>query len=505
MVRKTGGAIWILVSLVVGLAIGALPIRAVGDVTDASVTPTAGTPAWLEPRGLSILDLVGFVPESDLKGMIITDRPGYGILRYEAGKRVGNTVTVTATAYTRYDRSWDGALFGCLGVLPRQDHWPAVVPETKLRIYTASGQDITHKVVPHFYVPAGLKQPERGPDDQSEPNKPTRYARLGNGDPLPRDAQGNLIVPANMGCDLMMQDGTQAGMHEYKTLTVVFTAEIEPHINVQVVSRKSLDFKSYIGPGYYGKFEKLAEQMRNRFPGRHDKFNISRPAEANYVIINFPPQPVDMYSNLGSDVVDNVAYPTGGTYRFTFWENNQEYLTVDFVSSIGIPLDGGWIDAGQAGNVVYLPYKRSSVAVAALEYLVPEGVSYNSCMLTGTCSSTILDQIYNTSMTMKVIFLKVTRTDCALQRIPLRMVGKLWTPGMLAQTASSAPALDAAPAVDPARSLVRASFYASPTLTQSLYLPLVLNRLCVSPPPDDPEGCPCGWFDSIGRMLSFIP
>lgn len=505
MKRNTYGLLVLLLSVLVW------PMMVTGDIEAQSdsqtVAPFTTPPEWLEPQGLSILDLVGFVDDSLLKGMIITDRPGYGILRYESGRRVGNTVTVTATAYTRYDRSWDGALFGCLGVPPRMDQWAVAVPQTKLRIYTASGVDITHKPVPHFYVPVGLVQPQRGPDDQSEPNKPTRYARLGGGAFLPRDAQGNLIVPANMGCDLMIPDGTVPNNHEYKTLTLVFTAEMEPHIYVEVLGTQTIAFKSYVGPGYYGKFQKLAEQIfkyPNRYPGRHDKANLTRPAGANYILINFPPTPVDMYSNLGSDNVDNVAYPTGGTYRVSFWDNNQEYLTVDFVASMGFPLDGSWIDADQSNNATYLPYKRQSVAAAAPEYLVPWGVAYNPCMLQGNCPLTLLDQIYNTSMTMKAIYLKVTRTDCKLQRIPLRMVGNPWVPGMMAQSPAVTP--PASVAVNPRPvTIASASLYASSTLTPALYLPMVLNRLCVSPPPDDPEGCPCGWFDEQGRMLSFIP
>ncbi len=505
MTGKPCRAIWLLASLMGVWLLGIMPLTSAASSEVTETTAPQATPTWLEPRGLSVLELVGFVDEAYLRGMIIYDRPGYGILRYEAGKRMGNTVTLTATAYTRYDRSWDGTLFGCLGVPPRLDQWPTVVPQTKLRIYTSSGVDITGKTVPHFYVPAGLTQPLRGPDDQSEPNKPTRYDRLGAGAPLTRDAQGNLIVPANMGCDLMIPDGTISNNHEYKTLTLVFTAEMEPHITVQVLGTQVMNFKSYIGPGYFGKFEKLAQQMRNTYPGRHDKIAMTIPAETNYIIINFPATPVDLYANLGDPSNnDNVAYPSGGTYRISFWDNNQEYLSVDFVASMGIPIAGSWIDADQSGNVPYLIYKRQPVAAAAPEYLVPAGVSYNACMLSGTCSSSILSQIYNTSMTMRVIYLKVTRTDCDLQRIPLRMVGNAWVPGMLAQT----PAATAFPDTSPVRTssaLVRASIYASDTLTRMTYLPLVLNRLCASPPPDDPEGCPCGWFDSNGRMLGFIP
>ena len=68
-------------------------------------------------EGLNIVDLVGWVPDSDLTGAILQYTPGYGILRYKSGQRVGNTVTITATAYPRFytDSGWNGSLFGCLG------------------------------------------------------------------------------------------------------------------------------------------------------------------------------------------------------------------------------------------------------------------------------------------------------------------------------------------------------------------------------------------------------
>ncbi len=77
-------------------------------------TNTPNAPDWLEPLGLNIVDLVGFVPESDLAGAVISYTPGYGILRYKSGSRNGNTVMVTATAY----RVSSGAVHGTARCLP---------------------------------------------------------------------------------------------------------------------------------------------------------------------------------------------------------------------------------------------------------------------------------------------------------------------------------------------------------------------------------------------------
>lgn len=42
------------------------------------------------------------------------------------------------------------------------------------------------------------------------------------------------------------------------------------------------------------------------------------------------------------------------------------------------------------------------------------------------------------------------------------------------------------------------------TTTLYNYLPYVTLPEA-PPPPDDPRGCPCGWFDDLGRMFDFVP
>ena len=57
---------------------------------------------WLEPRGLSIVDLVGVVPEEHLRGSILVFTGGSGILRYLEGRRDGNRVTIKVDVSPRY-------------------------------------------------------------------------------------------------------------------------------------------------------------------------------------------------------------------------------------------------------------------------------------------------------------------------------------------------------------------------------------------------------------------
>ena len=128
-------------------------------------------------------------------------------------------------------------------------------------------------------------------------------------------------------------------------------------------------------------------------------------------------------------------------------------------------------------------------------------------MIQGNCSSAILEAIWNTPMTMTMVYLRVTRTSTGVDRIPLRMVGPGWSPYDEASSVAvdlhrkqvSANTMAVEPIESGAISRI-ASDHAA--LTYHVYLPLVLKPAL---PPDDPTGCPCGWFTSDGRMVDFIP
>src|SRR5690606_9987732 len=105
----------------------------------------------------------------------------------------------------------------------------------------------------------------------------------------------------------------------------------------------------------------------------------------------------------------------------------------------------------------------------------------------------LLDAIYNATAPMTIHYYQVTRTLQGLTRIPLRQVGSPWSPGRSA----------AEPAVD---TQVVAEQPARVNAQTNLYLPSVLKVQPAPPPePDDPAGCPCGWFDALGRMFDYIP
>jgi hypothetical protein len=446
---------------------------------------------WLEPRGLNIVDMVGFVPEEYLEGVIISYTPGYGILTYESGERVGNTVTVTATVSTRYivdQWGWKATMFGCLGQPARIDQWGSTTPPTTMRIYHDE-QDVTDQIDYLAYVPDGKRKPIRDPKSSELMNQ-YRYwesAPLKTDDRFTPD--GALNVPANMGCEFIIE------YQNYKQLTAVFVAQVESRVSMDVVGTEEFTFRSYLGAGTFGLLDHLAEQLSEHHGGRHDKFSLNVPTEADYFFLRFPPLPVDVYTAFPGNPYDNVDRPSSGTYRI--WGPS-----TDHVNTMGMPLHGQWLDMDRAGDATYLPYFDDPDRLSCPEYLVPAGVDYDPCMISGECSSEILDAIWNTPMTMTMVYLHVTRTSIGVDRIPLKMVGPNWQPGDAAADIDSEQA--SASTIEPLEGKEASGIILDHTtvLTYQAYLPLVFKPAL---PPDDPTGCPCGWFTSDGRMVDFIP
>lgn len=446
---------------------------------------------WLEPRGLNIVDMVGFVPEEYLEGVIISYTPGYGILTYESGERVGNTVTITAKVFPRYmiinAASWQATMFGCLGQPARIDQWGSTSPPTTMRVYR-NGQDITSQIDYINYVPDAKSKPILNPKLSLQVNQ-YRYWKSA---PIHTAGwftpDGALNVPANMGCEFIIE------YQNYEQLTAVFVAQVQSRVSMDVVGTEEFTFRSYRGAGYFGLFTSLAEQL-SAYGGRHDKFDLNVPAEADYFFLRFPPMPVDMYTIFPDNPGDNVDRPSGGTYRI--WGPS-----TDHVNTMGMPLHGQWLDMDRAGDATYLPYFDESDRLSCPEYLVPAGVEYHPCMIYGGCSSEILEAVWNTPMTMTMVYLHVTRTSTGVERIPLRMVGPKWLP--YDEAASIDREQASANTIEPLEGKEPSGIILDHTsvLTYQVYLPLVLKPAL---PPDDPTGCPCGWFTPDGRMVDFIP
>jgi len=105
-------------------------------------------------------------------------------------------------------------------------------------------------------------------------------------------------------------------------------------------------------------------------------------------------------------------------------------------------------------------------------------------MVEGNCPDSLLEQIATTPAEMTLYYYRVTRTSSRLLRIPLRAVGPRWGPGDAQMARSDAPAVA--------------------NVTPQVYVPFLSTK--PEPlPPDDPSGCPCGWFTADGRMVDYIP
>ena len=488
------------VTILIVLALAAVPTVAaeyvtppqpVGSDEAAPAEPTQAHSAWLEPRGLNIVDLVGLVPEEHLDGAIISYTPGYGILTYQSGSRIGNTVTITSSVFPRYFETsgWSGSLFGCLGQPARIDQWGSVAPPTTARLYH-QGEEITSEVDLYSYVPAGRTLPVRNPKESERQNR-YRYWHKGERSRLPTafTADGALRLPGNMGCDLIIS------YRNYEELTAVFTAEAGQEVSVQVVGTEEFTFQSYLGAGYTGLMSQLADQLKAEYGSRHQKLRLNVPQGADYLLLNFPTMPVDPYTQFPDNRYANVDRPTGATYRI-----KGAGLSIDHVNTMGLPLYGHWRDSGTCDGD-YLPYFQEPCKLAAPEYIVPHGVAYDPCMLNGTCPDSLLERIRETRMTMRVIYMQVDRIAGGMDQIPLKMVGNGWHASQVLATASRSP--DGS--VSPGAAGSDTAMASAQSLTPTAFMPVVGWHYATCLPSDAPGSRPYGWFADDGRMLDFVP
>ncbi len=435
-----------------------LPLRA-QDGIDAPAAPAS--PGWLEPKGLNIVDMVGLAPEDHLRDAIVVFS-GEGLVQYVSGSRQGSQVTIDARIYAK--PLGNDTYFNCLGQWAYRDQWPSVTPASTMRVYE-NGTEITSQVRFVQYYPAGQRQPENGAST-------SRYNRTPV-EPVTFTGDGALDLAPNMGCVLAIQ-----GSHPELTATFVIP-NAPASVRMVSLGQESFQFHSYIGPGDAGRVNALRGQMSSRYGDRHDKFTINPPADADYMLVTFPPTPVSPYPT------GPVTGPSSGTYRLAQGTN---ILSVDHVNSMGMPIRGQWRDADQSGGASYLPQIESVDTIASPEYFVPTGVAYDPCMSDGGCPDSLLDRIYNSEMTLTVRYYQVERIADGLDRVPLRQVGASWS--NLAREV-----------------LARLMEPPWTTADHRSFIPLIANGSegGGTIPPEDTEGCPCGWFDANGAMLDFTP
>jgi hypothetical protein len=452
-------------------------------------------PDWLEPRGINIVDLVGEVPEQYLRGAIVSF--AFGIVRYESGVRAGNTVTVTTTAYPRHAvvGNWDGTLFGCLGHLPYSDQMGSVSPPSKIRVFTPAGEDVTRQVDYHDYIPSGLSQPSLNPR-QSESQGVYRYSMLGWRPPV-LDGDGALVLPGNMGCQMIMSN------RNYKMLKVVFVLQVERAIAVSVLGSQQFEFPVYTGPGNVGHFDALRNQLRSACvypaPVTTADYSLNIPEGADFYFLNFPPIPVDAYTGWPANPVENADRPSSGTYRV----RTPAGLSVDHVIATGLPLHGHWVDVDVAPADRFLTFSEVPGSFEPLEYVVPAGVSYDACMLTGTCPPEKLREICNTRTSARIVYLRVETVSYSARPISVRMSGANW------QTGLSGAVVGTGSVTAPETSPGAASLPGQISGSHRIFLPIMRAwKPPVLPPIDDALKCDprggVGVFTSDGRMLDYF-
>lgn len=440
------------------------------------------TPDWLEPRGLNVVEMVGQVPEEYLHGTIISYNDWQGIVVYESGTRIGNQVEITTTMYPRLNHvPWaENELltnFGCLGQAPHYDHMGSVVPPSTLRVYDSTGREVTSEILLLDVTNVGLQQP------YADADAAFRYPQVHYGpdspNPLPLDEEG-LHLPANAGCWIRIPGA------DYYPLTGVFTLELSPSVYVSTLGSQTAGFQSYIGEGWLGLFQPLMNQLRDRYGDRHGRVPLQIPPDANYFLLKFPPMPGDPYTDTTSSPSPlNVARPTGGTYRLS---DAAFELSTNMIFSAGFPLLRAWLDADDAQGSSFLPVMQDPPQLATPEYVVPTGITYNDCFINGSCPDDVLQQIHDAEMTLEIIYLHVYPPSTGTWS-PVKMAGPAWQPTVHNVQSDDHRAQKIGPA--------------AATEDYLVFLPLLAWPTTGPPPP--PPGCPCGWFDPLGRMLGLAP
>jgi hypothetical protein len=442
-------------------------------------------PDWLEPRGLNLVELVGDIPEEQLQGMIISYEPTSGIVVYESGTRIGNTVIITTTLYPRlYYRDWVPnpnrllTEFGCLGQTPFFDHMGSVVPASTMRIYDSSGTEVTSQI--DFMSVSRMDSQKPLANSWAVERYPEDHYGEGVPDPLPLGPDG-LTIPPNSGCRIQIR-----GADVYP-LTGVFRLEFPRAVRASVVGTQRETFQTAIFRGNWGIFNRLMAQLRARYSDRHARIRLDVPAGADSFLLKFPPTGGDPYADsLSPPPYYNAGRPAGGTYRLSRLTVN---LSHDLIFSAAFPLEVAWQDADQATGSEYLPLIVAPNQLAPPEYILPTGIPYNGCFVAGNCPPAVLEQIHDAVMNLEIIYLSVTAVEPTGQWVHTRFAGPKW-PG-----AALASVTDARTEPEP-----RLTPVSAPALEWKLFLPVIWRQYVL---PDPPGGIPAGWFDGFGRMLGF--
>jgi len=435
----------------------------------------AEAPAWAEPRALNIVDIAGQVRDEVLHDVAITSNGAAGVAQFVSSEIEGDLLRITARVYAR--RMWNGATgewstkVPLLGQRPCFDHMGSSAPEAWVQLYE-NGRPLTVQQAWIEYLEPEVTLPLAG---AAEPWRRYRETMI-SGVPLRVDADG-IYLPANYGGELGFSG-------DHPVLTAVYTVRLAERPRVSYLATQEAKFQTYIGPGGVGLFAPLMEQMSEQYDDRHGRIPLSIPTGANYVLFQYPLIPFYVYDE------DNLLRPSTGSVRLSPAETAM--LSADLVHGGGFPLQAAWQDAGQVKwsdedrNQPDRPYSERFLTrlgpiayVAPPEYVVPAGMAYNVCFRNGGCPSSLLDDIHDAHMTLRVVYLRVEPPTTGTFCVPLRMAGDSWEPLATA----------------PQASLAQAGGFA-------MFLPFVRQEGQTQVSRD----APLGVFDvETGRMMGYLP
>ena len=371
---------------------------------------SAGTPSWVEPRALNIVDIAGQVPDSVLDGNILVSGSG-GIMQFVSSRQEDDDLIIRARVYPR--RVWDPSgqwvtTMPLLGQRPIFDHPGSVAPESWLRLWHG-GREISHLLTGAWlsYSAPCLCGPEV--NSGAAERYPSR-ARFLSG--LAVEAKG-LPIPANLG-------GECNFFGDYYPLEAEFRVGPQISPRVTYLSEQHDSFQSYVGVGNVGVFQGLMDQMVDRYGWRHPRLALWAPAEANYVMFTYPPMGYDP----NDATLNNLGRPVAGTVRLAL---DNGMLSQDLVAGGAFPLRAVWQDADQVLYSSHLSLMPPVDRFTPPEYVLPASIAYDPCFVNGDCGSGTLQAIYDATMTMRTIYLKVEPPSEGVRFVPLGVADDSWS------------------------------------------------------------------------------
>jgi len=455
------------------------PSLASSPGSPSAPTPSSA-PSWVEPRALNIVDMAGQVSDDVLAGHVVCyGNPG-GLVTYQSARWQGGKLRVTVTVYPRFH--YESAQFGWVSKVSTLAHKPVFdrpsssMPASHVRLYDGA-RDVTEDVLYIAHMDPALGQPV---DSAGDPRYDNAWSYDSVVRPFPADG---VPLPANWAGFLTVRN-------TYHALTAVFTIANTPRPTVQYLGQESLEYPSYVGPGWVGWFESLMDQMRAIYPDRHPRLFLNVPQGANYVLLCYDPLPYDIEAghwNGDRDLYErNRNQPTGGTVRLA---PDASMLSQDLTHAGAFPLAAWWQDADQSAGP-YLSYFTAPIdRITPPEWPLVHGTPYSNCYVDGGCSSSVLQDVYDRRATIRVVYLKVTPPTSGVEAIPLRFADTNWSSGMSGAQLKGAAVTSAWPA-------------AIGLGSNRIYIPYIARPPAPIPLPNER---PAGYFvPESGRMVGYV-